>query len=40
MSKKRVKDMGLTEEQESRYANRLARDVEASGSPDKVALGK
>jgi chromosome transmission fidelity protein 18 len=39
MSRKRVKDLGLTEEQESRYVNRLGRDIEASGSMDKIALG-
>jgi chromosome transmission fidelity protein 18 len=40
MSRKRAKDLGLTEEQESRYVNRLGRDVEASGALDKIALGK
>ncbi|CAL1705258.1 unnamed protein product [Somion occarium] len=39
MSKKRSKDLGLTEEQESRYVTRLSREIEASGAMDKVAIG-
>jgi len=39
MQRKRVKDLGMTEEQESRYVGRLARCIESTGAPDKVALG-
>ena len=40
MQKKRVKDLGMTEGDESRYVGRLARNIESTGAPDKVALGK
>lgn len=40
MQRKRVKDHGMTEEQESRYVGRLARTIESSGAPDKIALGE
>ena len=40
MQRKRVKDLGMTEEQESRYVGRLARSIESTGAPDKVALGE
>ncbi|TFK54597.1 P-loop containing nucleoside triphosphate hydrolase protein [Heliocybe sulcata] len=39
MSKKRVKEAGLTEEEETRYVDRLSREVDGSGSTDKVAMG-
>jgi chromosome transmission fidelity protein 18 len=39
MTRKRAKELGLTEEEESRYMNRLSRSVEATGSMDKVAQG-
>ncbi|KAI0072280.1 hypothetical protein K474DRAFT_1668042 [Panus rudis PR-1116 ss-1] len=39
MSKKRLKELGLTEEQESRYVSRLCREVETSGAMDKIAIG-
>ena len=40
MQRKRVKDLGMTEEDESRYVGRLARTIESSGAPDKIALGE
>ena len=40
MQKKRVKDLGMTEGEESRYVSRLARTIESTGAPDKVALGE
>lgn len=40
MSKKRVKEMDLSEEEENRYVARLSADVDASGSVDRVALGE
>lgn len=39
LSKKRVKDMGMTDEECNKYVNRLARMVEASGTMDKVMTG-
>lgn len=39
LPKKRVKEMGMTEEEEGRYVGRLSRDLDASGSLDKIALG-
>ncbi|KAF9651533.1 P-loop containing nucleoside triphosphate hydrolase protein [Thelephora ganbajun] len=39
LQRKRVKDLGMTEEEESRYVGRLARTIESTGAPDKVALG-
>ncbi|KAF8511117.1 P-loop containing nucleoside triphosphate hydrolase protein [Hysterangium stoloniferum] len=39
LPKRRAKELGLTEEQESRYVGRLSRDLDASGALDKIALG-
>ncbi|GBE81792.1 hypothetical protein BKA93DRAFT_445860 [Sparassis latifolia] len=39
MSRKRAKDLGIGEEEEARYVGRLSREVEDSGSVDKIALG-
>ncbi|KAG8922627.1 hypothetical protein FRC01_013800 [Tulasnella sp. 417] len=39
LSKKRVKDMGMTGDESQKYVNRLARMVEASGTMDKVMTG-
>lgn len=39
MTRKRAKELGLTEAEEGRYVNRLSREVEATGALDKVALG-
>lgn len=40
LKRKRVKDLGMTEEEELRYVGRLARSIESTGAPDKVAIGK
>ncbi|KAJ3484589.1 hypothetical protein NLI96_g5531 [Meripilus lineatus] len=39
MPKKRVKDLGITEDEETRYVSRLCREIEACGSTDKIAIG-
>ncbi|KIO32526.1 hypothetical protein M407DRAFT_213664 [Tulasnella calospora MUT 4182] len=39
LSKKRIKDMGMIDEDSQKYVNRLARMVEASGTMDKVMTG-
>lgn len=39
LPKKRLKELGLTEEQESRYVGRLSRTIESSGAMDKIAIG-
>ena len=40
MSSKRAKDLGYGEEDLSRYVGRLSREVEASGAPDRIAVGQ
>ena len=40
VTKKRVKELGWTDEEESRYVARLSTDIDASGSVDRVALGQ
>ncbi len=39
MSRKRAKDLGIGEEEESRYVGRLSREIESSGAMDKIAIG-
>src|SRR5882762_1968745 len=39
LSKKRVKELGLTEEEDSRYVDRLSREIEGSGAMERIALG-
>ena len=39
LSKRRVKELGLGETEESRFVSRLSRGVEASGTTDKVITG-
>ncbi|KZV85521.1 P-loop containing nucleoside triphosphate hydrolase protein [Exidia glandulosa HHB12029] len=39
MSKRRVKELGLREDEETRYVSRLSREVEATGALDKVYNG-
>jgi chromosome transmission fidelity protein 18 len=39
MPKKRCNELGLGEEEESRYVGRLSREVDATGSIDRVAIG-
>ncbi|KAG9052747.1 hypothetical protein FS842_009297 [Serendipita sp. 407] len=38
LSKSRVKDMGLTSEEEAKYVKRLSRAAESTGSVDRIAL--
>jgi len=40
MSKKRVKELGMTEEQEFRYVNRLSHEIESSGKDAAIANGE
>lgn len=40
MSKKKVQELGLTEEEETKYVTRLSREVEGSGAMDKIAIGE
>jgi chromosome transmission fidelity protein 18 len=39
ISKKRAKNLAMTEEDERKYVSRIARSVEGSGNFDKVVLG-
>jgi chromosome transmission fidelity protein 18 len=39
MSKKRTKNLDMTEEDERKYVSRIARSIEGSGNFDKVVLG-
>jgi hypothetical protein len=39
ITRKRAKELGLNEVEESQYVGRLSREIEASGSMDKVAIG-
>ncbi|KAF8512266.1 P-loop containing nucleoside triphosphate hydrolase protein [Gautieria morchelliformis] len=39
LPKRRARELGLTEAQEAKYTTRLSRDLESSGSLDKVAIG-
>lgn len=40
MSRKRVKELAMGEEEEGRYVARLSREVDASGRESSIALGK
>ena len=40
MSRKRAKELGITEDEEAKYVARLCREVEGSGSMDRIAIGK
>lgn len=40
LQRKRAKDLGMTEQEESRYVGRLARSIESTGASDKVAVGE
>ena len=40
LARKRVKELGMSELEESRYVSRLSADIDSSGSVDKVAIGK
>lgn len=39
LSKKRVKELAMTEEQESRYVARLSHEIESSGKDTTIATG-
>lgn len=39
LPKRRARELGLTEAQEARYVARLSRDLESSGSMDKIVIG-
>jgi chromosome transmission fidelity protein 18 len=40
LTKKRVKDLAMTEEQESRYITRLSFEIEGSGKDAAIANGR
>lgn len=40
LSKKRVKELALTDDEESRYVARLSHEIEASGRESGIAVGK
>ncbi|TFY77930.1 hypothetical protein EWM64_g6081 [Hericium alpestre] len=39
MSKKRIKELGLGEEEETKYVDRLSRELDGSGALDRIATG-
>jgi len=39
LPKSRVKDLGLTTEEEARYVGRISRGIDGTGNLDKIALG-
>lgn len=39
MAKKRVKELGFGDEEESKFVGRLSREIEGSGATEKIALG-
>lgn len=40
LTKKRVKELGLTEEEENRFVARLSREIDGSGRENSIALGR
>ncbi|CCM00527.1 uncharacterized protein FIBRA_02561 [Fibroporia radiculosa] len=40
MPRRRAKELGITEEEEARYVGRLSREIESSGTLDRIASGK
>lgn len=40
LSKKRVQELDLSQDDESRYVSRLSREIEGSGRDSSVAIGK
>jgi chromosome transmission fidelity protein 18 len=40
LSKARVKDLGLTSEEEGRYVNRISRTIDSTGNLDRVAISE
>lgn len=39
LSKRRVKELALSEEEEARYVSRLSREVDSYGKDNSVAIG-
>lgn len=39
MTRKRLKELGVSEEQESKYVGRLGREVEGTGKESSIAIG-
>lgn len=40
LAKKRVKELGMSDIEENRYAARLSTDIDTTGSVDRVAIGR
>lgn len=40
LSKKRVKELGMTDEEEGKYVTRLSREIESSGKENSIASGE
>lgn len=40
MTRKRVKELGLTEDQEGRYVSRLSQEIDAVGKESSIATGQ
>lgn len=40
LTKKRTMELGLSEEEESRYVHRLSRDIEGAGRDSAIATGR
>ncbi len=40
LSKRRVKELGMGDEEESRYVGRLSRVVDSCGKDSSIAIGK
>lgn len=40
LSRKRVNELGMTEDEELKFVERLSREVAGSGKEESVALGK
>lgn len=40
MTKKRAKELGIGEEEESRYVSRLSHEINRSGALDRIAIGR
>jgi chromosome transmission fidelity protein 18 len=40
LSKKRVKELGMTDDEEGKYVSRLSREIEGSGKESNIASGK
>jgi len=39
LSKKRIKELGLTDEEEARYVGRLSREIDSTGRESTIATG-